>query len=251
MKIDIKSRKGALTQQQIVRYLVLIVGFVVLLFFIFVLDLGAITNKEICRNSVILRDKATSIAGELDCRTNYLCVSGGEDCREIIATTKIKVDPEKREEIMKAIAEEMSDCWYMFGEGKINYGLECAGPVCKEPENRVCGLCSIVDFEDISQGESPISYEEFYNYLKTTKKTDSQTYLQYIYSENNLDFLSENYIKNNFKLDKQYFILTAVSKSTSLPFVRYYNPKYQPPIILEKTTENYETIGCSKFVTKA
>jgi len=249
MKIDIKSRKGALTQQQIVMYLVLIAGFLVLLFFIFVLDLGAITNKEICRNSVILRDKATSIAGELDCRTNYLCISGGEDCEGITATTEVKVDSESKEEIMKALAEEMSDCWYMFGEDKeLDY---TGGPVSTRVE---CAICSIVKFDEKVQGKFPtITYLEFYEYLEKTKKDDFQSYLRYLYGVTDTDSLE---IQDQFKIidikndiistGGKYSIITGIDNNL---FDSFDDDEWLKVYIIP--TEETSATSCKDFITKA
>src|SRR3989338_2930165 len=110
----IENKKGELTTTQLVTIVVLIVSFIIILFLIFRLNPGEQTNKEICHNSVVLKGKTSGFAGSLDCRTNYLCISGGGDCQDA-STSKIEVDASNKNEIMEAIAKEMADCRYMFG----------------------------------------------------------------------------------------------------------------------------------------
>ena len=122
------KRKGELTTQQLITIIILIVSFGVLLFFIFRLNLGGdVTNKEICHNSVLMKSKSKIGGSALDCRTNYICISGGEKCEGFSATDTVEIDmrgtdDDRKKRVMKAIADEMADCWWMFGEGKVaNY----------------------------------------------------------------------------------------------------------------------------------
>ena len=107
-----------------------------------------------------------------------------------------------------------------------------------------------------------ISYSELYDYLRTNQKTASTSYLQYIYSVNSLDVFKEfpisNYLSKSIDTTKEYFILTGMAKegwliSSSIfslnPFSLGNTP--YPVVILEKTTENYNAVGCEDFVTKA
>ena len=49
------NTRAELTTQQIVGLIILIISFVIILYFIFALNLGETTDKEICHNSVALR----------------------------------------------------------------------------------------------------------------------------------------------------------------------------------------------------
>ena len=242
-----KNKRGELTTKQLVVIIILIASFIIVLFLLFRLNLGETSAKEICHNSVVLKEKSGILAGPLDCRTNYLCISGGGDCEEISTTSTVKVDPENKNETMKALADEMSDCWWMFGEGKINYA---GGDL---PKKIVCSICSIVEFDEKLKESPPISYQEFYDYLRTTPKTSSQTYLQYLYSTSDLndiekDFPVEDYITNNLEFGKTYFILTGMSRSIAWGL---FGSDHFPVVILEKTQENYDKIECDTFLTKA
>ena len=101
----------------------------------------------------------------------------------------------------EVLAEEMADCWWMFGEGEINYGS-----VDIDDRKTEYALCSIVSFDSKIQEEIPeITYWEFYNYLQTTQKkpSNSETYLEYLYDVASLDSLE---IQSQFKINiKQYY----------------------------------------------
>ena len=245
-------KRGELTTKQLVIIIVLIVSFIIILFLFFRLNLGGTTNKEICRNSVILKSKAGVLAGPLDCRTDYLCISAGKNCENMSFSSKADVKNTK-EDIMKTLADEMSDCWWSFGEGKIDYASSSAFA------KTACSICSVVNFDEQIQKTSPITYGEFYNYLRTAKKTNTQTYLQYLYGAGSLDafgadFPIENYLDNKIEFDKSYFILTGMSKEGVLsPRWKFWSTQETPypVVILEKIPENYNAVGCDDFLTKA
>lgn len=203
-----KNRRGELTTNQLVMIIVLIVSFVVILFLIFRLNLGETTDKEICHNSVVLINKATSFVGSLDCKTNYLCISGGGDCEGTISET-IRVNPENKEEIMKAIAEEMSDCWWQFGEGKMNYGTSQGTSI-------KYAICSIIEFDSHIQEKIPvITRSEFYDYLEKTKKDNSQSYLKYLYEVSDVWAVPipsqiKLYPEDKIRTNERYSIITGL-----------------------------------------
>jgi len=244
------GKKGELTTTQLVTIIVLIVSFIVVLFLFFRLNLGETSNKEICRNSVILRGQAGIVAGPLDCRTNYFCISGGRNCEEITPTATVNVDPKNKEEIMKALAEEMADCWWMFGEGKVGYADRNAF------NDVACSICSIVEFDErVREEAEPIEYRDFYDYLRTTPKSSTQTYLQYFYDVNSLNSLEEgfnqtlgDYLDETLDPGKNYVILTGMSQGY---FFIHWKSKHVPIVIMERDAENYEKIGCDIFLTKA
>ncbi|GAI04522.1 unnamed protein product, partial [marine sediment metagenome] len=194
----IENKKSEITTKQIVTLIILIVSFVIILFLLFRLNLGRATDKEICHNSVVLKSAGKGLVGQLDCKTNYLCISGGGDCEGINPTTTIKVNRENKEEIMKAIADEMADCWWMFGEGELDY---MRGNFLG---NTACASCSIVKFDNKIQEsqEEGITYEEFMEFLanETKSKNEKDTYLYYLYGVSSIDQVLEKYgvIKNDF-----------------------------------------------------
>jgi hypothetical protein len=237
-----RNKKGELTTTQLVTIIILIASFAVILFFIFRLNLGETTDKEICHNSVVLRGQSKIGTGPLDCRTSYVCISGGGECEGITATKTIEA--ETRDEVMNALAEEMASCWFMFGEGKKN-NIDYVGYSWK-PDFLVgthCAICSIVEFDENVQEISEISYDVFYNYLSQTKKEGTQTYLNYLYGINSPDFL-ESKLENSDLIGRPistgvtYRILTGMKGEED----------YIYPHILESATE----VSCDHFdLTKA
>lgn len=213
LKVLGKLKKAEMTTQQIVMLIILIVSFIVILIFLFYLNPKDLANKDICRNSVVLNSRTAGIAGALDCRTNYVCISGGEDCEGFNEKEKIEVDLSKEQqaknETMKAIAEKIAECWWMFGEGKVN--LEKFG-ISKEINY---ALCSVIEFDSRIQEEVPaITYAEFYNYLAQEKISESETYLHYLYGIFNAgDFKPQEQfnldINKPIETSKRYSLITG------------------------------------------
>ena len=105
----------------IIGLVVLIAIVLIILYFLYRLDLGKTSDQEVCHNSVVLKSKTAGFVGSLDCRTSYVCVSGGSDCANLGYSPNVKVDSTNKEEVMKSLADKMSDCWWQFGRGKANY----------------------------------------------------------------------------------------------------------------------------------
>jgi len=258
-----KNKRGELTTQQIIELIILIVSFGIILFLIFRLNLGETSDKEICHNSVVLKAKSP-LGGEVDCKTNYVCISGGGDCENFNPSTTIEVDADNQTQIMKAIAEEMVDCWWMFGEGKLNYASTAI------VEEHTCSICSFIAFDEKIVEEfskKPLDYTLFYDFLKNPKSRQ-QTYLQYLYGAGEVKdishkFVVENYLSNQLEFDKQYMIVTSVYEENFFTnileiglFHEFFGLKEDedyigPPIILEKSSQGYDKLKCSVFLTKS
>lgn len=239
-----KSRRGELTTQQIVILIIIIVSFVVLLFFLFRLNPAETSSKQICYNSVVLLSKSASLIGSLDCKTNYLCLSGGDSCKDFNPTSTVKVDASKKDEVLKTLADEMSDCWWMFGEGKVDYA---SGPLRTSPH---CAICSKLKFDQkIQNSIKEISYSELYNYMKTHQSShdSSQSYLKYLYGVNSLE--SSNTELKGFDLNP-----APISTSNDYLIVTGINPKFpyifhdkNIPVHILKTDEIVQKTGCEIF----
>ncbi|MBU2615760.1 MAG: hypothetical protein KKC19_01515 [Nanoarchaeota archaeon] len=240
-------KKGEITTKQLVTLIVLIASFIIILFLFFQLNLGSTSNQEICHNSVVLRDTTASLAGTLDCRTEYVCVSGGGECEGLTETLTREVDASDKITVMNALAEELVNCWWMFGEGEVNYidrGLF---------NDVACSICSIVGFDETLQSSKTVTYDDLYNYMRTNSTTSSQTYLQYLYGTNALEDIGtkipiEGYLDESLNFEKTYFVLTGISQGVALS---RWGSEQVPVVLLEKTPENYATVGCDKFLTKS
>ena len=162
------------------------------------MNLGELGNKEICHNSVVLAGKSLTGAS-LDCNTEYVCISGGGECEGFNYGRKVEVDASDKNEIMKVIADEMVDCWWMFGEGKVEY--------VKGYRDFHCGICSIIEFDsEIKEKYSSngiFHYLRFYDFLSESNLDDSQIYLNYLYDLNSkintkLKFKAEKLVCDSF-----------------------------------------------------
>ncbi len=270
-----KNEKGELTTQQIVMIIILIVSFIIILFFIFRLDLGHETDKEICRNSVAMKDQSKLISGPLDCKTNYVCISGGGKCEGITTTITKDIDlnkPDAKEQIEKAIADEMADCWWMFGEGKADY----VGFSIKDSTfgGVACSLCSMISFDKKIQGDEKLNfdYKKFYDYLQSTEKETGKSYLYYLYGSQKVEDVEKIIsVDSQEPIDftKQYAVLTGIGKTGALKtsanwFAKNFfdaasgfyliTPKFPdigkiPVTLKEKSKIN--DLKCDDFLTKA
>lgn len=188
---EVQNKHGEITTQQIVIIIVLVASFAILLFFLFRLNLGATGNKEVCHQSVVLQTTSKGIGGGLNCKTDYVCISGGEKCSDLEPTITLNVNPNSKEEIYHAMAEQMSDCWWMFGEGQLDYS--------QASFTTVCAICSVVKFDSKIQNNFPdgFTYREFFEYLRDTKMLTEQSYLSYLFKNNDIESLLEYLRKNN------------------------------------------------------
>ncbi len=205
------NKRGEMTSQQIVILIILVASFAVLLFFLFRLNLGSETEKEICHNSVVTRGSAVvpTEAVPLDCQRSYICISGDGSCEEMTKPSVKKV--KTKEEIYDVLANELADCWWVFGEGKINYVGEDIIP------GMYCSICSQIAFDDslneiIESGE--LDKEEFYQYMNLKNMTgNDETYLEYLGLENYYENLDREFGMIDF--DKQYYVLTGMNSDVS------------------------------------
>jgi len=118
------------------------------------------------------------------------------------------------------LANEMADCWWMFGEGEINY----VGKDFKK--NLYCSICSQIAFDDsikkIKELEMGIiSKRDFYEYLSKKEISSKQmSYLEYLTASKTFEEFEQNLKKDkiefrNFDLNKQYFVFTGILSDVS------------------------------------
>jgi hypothetical protein len=270
------------------------VSFLVILLVYNKLNLGGTSSSDICHNSVILKSKSAGLAGGLTCRTDYICISGGGNCNNLIISPgmTITVNANNKTQIMKVLADQLANCWYTFGEGKMDY-LELNVPQQAITGGKGCGVCSVISFDSVIQGlysgtvapqtyatcnlntdctsgdcdptlhvcvgyvPNELTYRDFINYLATTNKDSSQTYLQYLYGVSTVqDFISQSSTVSQFynsgliSVADQFSIVTGESKG-ALPFWHIGN--FLPPILLRTTDiSKYLSDSCGgNFFTQA
>ena len=245
------NKTGEMTTEQIVIIVILIVSFIVILYFFFRLNFGGTTNDEICHNSIVLRAKSASLVGQLTCKTDYVCVSGGGSCSGLNAQTTVSANSATA--VMKSLADQMVNCWDTYGDGNINYlNLNLAQQSVVGGSG--CAVCAIVGFDS---KVSSINYKDFINYLANTQKDTSQTYLQYLYGFsdaqsfiNNQSTLASLYNSGVINPTAQYAIITGQITGA---FAFWAKGKFLPPTLV-KTTDITQYVGnwCNgNFITQA
>ncbi len=227
-----KFKKGEMSTQQIVLLIVLITSFVVILFFLFRINLGSESQNQICQNSVMLRASSLfSSSTPLNCYRDYICITKDGSCDELIKPEKVKVD--SLNETYGALANEMADCWWMFGEGKVDY---IGG---KAFHDNYCSICSQIFFDDslkeIEKGtdeeikdiqEGKISKERLYYYLANNdlSPTKEVSYAEYLFGTNDIESLKKGTLEDgtevigtfgNIDVGKQYFNVMGITSKVS------------------------------------
>lgn len=149
-----------------------------------------------------------------NCETSYVCINKGEKCNDITPDRIIKLDSsqgEERKQILTAIANELSDCWMMFGEGNVKY---VQNSISGGNMAYHCAVCSIIKFGD-SFNQTKISADDITLYLESEKKDSSQTYASYLYHTSKIEDASSSdgrmFPIRDLDLNKKYAIITGIN----------------------------------------
>ncbi len=210
-----KNKKGELTTQQIVLLIILIMSFVVILYFLIGLNIGETSEKEICHNSVVMKGNPVLSKGDvsLNCQRTYVCLTKDGSCEQMTNPNIRKV--ESKSEVYRVLADEMADCWWMFGEGKVDY---IGG---KFTEVNYCSICTQLAFDD-SIKEIPefeeskkIDKDDFYNYLANTPVSEGrETYAEYFLGTKDISKIKQEVQEadtfGTIDLDKHYFVMMGI-----------------------------------------
>jgi len=130
-------------------------------------------TKNICKASI---ESKALLGTELKCKTEYKCLTMGGKCLKGYEEVKVK----NEEEMKKEIAETMKDCWWLLGEGKLDFFDESswkkyAGIGVSESS---CIVCTVIRFDEKSKGKEL----DFISYLTDdNNKIPNQniSYIQY------------------------------------------------------------------------
>ena len=203
------KKKAELSTQQIVLIIILITSFIVILFFLFRLNIGEKSEEQLCHNSVLQKASVFSEA-PLQCYRNYICITKDGSCEELVEPEKIKV--KSLDEVYETLANEMADCWWTFGEGKVDYAGDDL------TKNNYCSICSQIYFDDSLEslegvGDKKISKDELYDYLTKNNYSNDQTYSQYLLGTNDLSLLKSQGSFGNIEIGKQYFNVMGITSS--------------------------------------
>ena len=149
------EKRGDLSSKEILTIVLVLVGLVIVLIFIFKNADIIAPSAEACRFSILTRATAPSVAQgvlPLKCQTKKICINlEGAKCPEFAGDKNVfsakltgENDYEKALEIAEVTATALYDCWNMMGEGK----FDLFGNYLKERglaiEKNVCVICSRV-----------------------------------------------------------------------------------------------------------
>lgn len=215
-----KNKRAELSTQQIVLIIILIASFIVILFFLFRLGVGEKSEEQLCHNSVLQKASAFSEA-PLQCYRDYVCITENGDCGELIKPEKIKV--KTLDEVYETLANEMTGCWWMFGEGKVDYiGSDLT-------KNNYCSICSQIYFDDSLETleeveDKKISKDKLYDYLSEKEYSKNKTYAEYLFGTSDIQKLKADILQyenntedigsfGNIEIGEQYFNVMGITSS--------------------------------------
>ncbi len=165
-----KNKKGVLVQNIIIGIIILVISAAIIFFFLRAFPYRETIDKEACHQSVILRSQQIAglqpgqLAGiPLNCKTQEVIISSPDE-----------------NFIKSEIANQMYDCWWMLGEGKMQFWSESAWRTIGVPgagtAKTHCNICSIIRFEDQAKDKQI----DLLSYLDETKiPTKNITYIEY------------------------------------------------------------------------
>lgn len=210
----INQKKAEMTTEQIVLLIILIVSFIIILFLIFRLGIGSTSDSQVCHNSVVTRSSGVlpKESSPLNCKTQYLCVSQDGSCDEMTSPQIQKV--KTADDVYKILADNMANCWWMFGEGKLNYvGSEFTS-------NLYCSICYQVGFDKSVNSifrNGVIGKKDFYNYMANNNASqESESYLQYLNGIKDANSIQQTLTNGKasfgeIDISKQYYVVMGIS----------------------------------------
>ncbi len=233
MRSILYNKRGELTTKQIVVMIILIISFVIILFFIFQLSPIETADKQICHDSVVLRGNSL-IGGQtlpLNCKTNFVYVTASSTkSNKRMSTPQRVVDVRTKEDVYEFLANDMYDCWWMYGEGKVDYLGEVDWT-----SNSYCSICSQIVFDEsvkkiFADNGGKLSKDDFYKtYLTKNIPGKQTTYSEYLLGTKNPDdYLTQYNIETssgeqtvgatswgNTDLDKTQILIMSIKSEVS------------------------------------
>jgi hypothetical protein len=160
------DKKGMYMEQIVKAIVVLAIIAIFGYFFVRFVVLGEeSSDREACRTSVLVKAKlkvlGKPLLTELNCKTDF---------------KEIKTDD--LDEIRMEITKEMYDCWYEFGEGKVDFVTDWVG-------DKYVFVCSRLDFDPrIRESVDKVSgFFEFWTSKELPFRGD-MTFYEYFYGNN-------------------------------------------------------------------
>jgi hypothetical protein len=162
------KNKKALEAEVLIGIIITLIVAAVIFLFLRGLSLKGTIDKEACHQSVIMRSMP-SIIGEAMRRSIPL------KCK----TEDILINFEEEELVKQRITTAMYDCWWMLGEGKLDFFTEGVWKKVTGLQNTrtTCLICSTIDFSDRAKGK--IKDVDLTDYLQEKIFGKNISYLEY------------------------------------------------------------------------
>ncbi|MBI2629393.1 hypothetical protein HYW74_04895 [Candidatus Pacearchaeota archaeon] len=212
----LKNRKGDFTIGQIAAIILLLVGFVLLLFIYYQLNWTGEVDRSVCHQSVIFRGTLPSEAKEvvsLKCPTAKICITGEVfkkgNCDEFkneegVITVRVSNSENGLDQIQQAYSQEVLGCWSMMGEGKVSlYSQFLADKFAFKTVYPSCVICSRIAIDEESLNKVPFDKMNLFSYMTThIPKGKDKTYFDIMSGDKySADFsLGDSLNINSFKL---------------------------------------------------
>jgi hypothetical protein len=180
MKINIiKNKKGTISWGIIITLIVLLLVGAIIIIWLGKFPFQETIDKESCHQSVVLRSNS------------LLGISPGKAVVPLkCKTEEILIDTRDEEEIKEIIANAMYDCWWMLGEGKLNFFDPNAMQEFSIPEvgkvKSSCVICSTIKFSDDTK--EAIKEIDIFGYIVNNKVPGKDiTYFEYFTDQTDAD----------------------------------------------------------------
>lgn len=202
IKMMLKNKK-ALEAEVLIGIIITIAVAAVIFFFLRGLSWKGTIDKEACHQSVIMRSLPAGI-GEAMKRSIPL------KCK----TEDILINFEEEELVKQRIATAVYDCWWMLGEGKLDFFARPWGP-----SEVNCVICSTISFSDATKSRYK-KISGFADYLKENKPVGKdKTYFELF---NVIETFSDNDFENQaIQTEKDYAVLFSLTEKSRFALISY------------------------------
>lgn len=148
-----------MSMSTVVTLIVLIIGFVILVFLYRQFNFSDKVDEQLCHQSVILRASLPETLGAksyvpLKCKTDKICITGsliGGKCKDFNNTAGVRTVVVKDiTQVEKTIVENLYKCWQTMGEGKVGLFSQYLASTYGVPFTNVypsCVVCDRIDFD--------------------------------------------------------------------------------------------------------
>jgi len=226
LNYKMKTKKRAeVSLSFLVGMILLIGGFVIVLFLYLLLDTTGMVDREVCHQSVIYKATLPSIAEAkeyipLNCKTKKVCITDNiikkGECAEfegaVFDTVRVSGSKEDKEEkIKKFIAEEMAECWGVMGLGKLQ--IFSRDFILDKGVGKKCVTCTRIAFDDDLKNDIG-EINGLGKYMMTHKVPGNEiSYWKFITS--GLDFYGYDPVKDVYSMEEKSVIFMELGKSTA------------------------------------